>query len=282
MEKRSFIITADDYGMCGIVNRAIDACIESGLVRSTNVILNMEAPRDAETLRERYSDISVGLHWNLTAGKPLCSPEEIPTLVDENGEFYTLNKFKKLYKAKRIIRADAEKELIRQYEVFTELCGQPDYWNTHQNSALDFITFSLFNNTALRLGINKTRSFRRTYVKDKKLHGVSNKITELLKKVVFDVWFGYVIPKSGVKLPDGRMIYFDENQKLDMANISNNVCWGKKRIIELVIHPATESEYEYFGTISDMRFKEYEMFSNKEVLRHLSDQGIGIENFNLS
>ena len=44
---RKLIITADDYGMCQIVNDAIDDCIEAGLVTSTNVLVNMEKPSAA-------------------------------------------------------------------------------------------------------------------------------------------------------------------------------------------------------------------------------------------
>ena len=45
-------------------------------------------------------NVSVGQHTNICLGKPLCSPEEIPSLVDENGEFYSskvINKKKRRY-----------------------------------------------------------------------------------------------------------------------------------------------------------------------------------------
>lgn len=281
MKQRSFIITADDYGMCGIVNEAIDACIEAGLVRSTNVILNMDALDDAKDLRQRYPEISIGLHWNVTAGIPLLPGSEVPSLVNKKGEFHSLAQFKKLWHQKKIKPDELEKELVKQYDVFTSLCGKPDYWNTHQNSALDFWAFPAFNKLALRLGIDKTRSFQRTYVKDKQLHSIKSKVIEFLKKTVFDIWFGYIIPKSGTKLPDGRMIYFNEEQKLDIVNITDNVCWGKKRIVELVVHPATSGEYKYFGTISDMRVKEYNMFSDAETLKRLTIIGVSIVDYSV-
>lgn len=39
---RRLIVTADDYGMCEVVDKAIDDCEEAGLLTSTNVIVNME------------------------------------------------------------------------------------------------------------------------------------------------------------------------------------------------------------------------------------------------
>lgn len=35
---KKLIITADDYGMCDSVNRAIEACAAAGVALSTNVI----------------------------------------------------------------------------------------------------------------------------------------------------------------------------------------------------------------------------------------------------
>ena len=84
---KKILITADDYGMCQPVDTAIDECIAAGLVTTTNVILNMETLNNAKTLKTRFPHISVGIHWNVTTGKPLLETEQISTLVDENGIF---------------------------------------------------------------------------------------------------------------------------------------------------------------------------------------------------
>ena len=53
---QKLIITADDYGMCDIVDAAIDAGIENGIITTTNVMLNMETLHHAKDLRERSPD----------------------------------------------------------------------------------------------------------------------------------------------------------------------------------------------------------------------------------
>lgn len=278
---KKMIITADDYGMCTIVDKAIDDCIEAGILTTTNVIVNMEDLEAARTLRERFPNISVGMHWNITAGKPISPIDSIPSLVDENGSFYKVSVFLKRYKQGMIKADEIEKELIAQYDVFKSLCGNADYWNSHQNSSLSFETFSIFNRTALKLGINKTRSFQRTYVKEKRLPGgLRGRIIEICKKCVFDIWFGNVIPKSGTKLPDGRMIYFDDYQKTeDIKNIAENIQWGNKQIVEMVVHPAISPNHPFFGTLTDMRVKEWKMFSSIDTLNYLHNQGIELVNF---
>ena len=37
---QKLIVTADDYGMCDVVDKAIDASIENGIITTTNVMLN--------------------------------------------------------------------------------------------------------------------------------------------------------------------------------------------------------------------------------------------------
>ena len=53
---RYLIVTADDYGMCDVVNKAIDDCMAVGLVTTTNVIVNMDDLAPASTLRQRFPD----------------------------------------------------------------------------------------------------------------------------------------------------------------------------------------------------------------------------------
>lgn len=277
------IITADDYGMCDVVNKAIDDCMETGLVTTTNVIVNMDDLAPAATLRQRFPQVSIGMHWNITAGKPILSKEEIPTLVDENGDFYKLLVFFKRFKKGLIKEEHITKELKAQYDIFYKMCGKADYWNTHQNSGLDFKTFPIFNKVALELGINKTRTFQRTYIKGGGYPtSLKGKILEFMKRLVFNVWFGYLIPKTGTKVPDGRMIYFDDTEKTkDIKNIGENILWGKKNIVEMVVHPAIVAQYKYFGTLTETRLAEWKMFSSIETLNYLHNQGIKVVNFNV-
>lgn len=279
MEKKQLIITADDYGMCTIVDRAIDDCIEAGLLTSTNVIVNMEDLEAARTLRQRYPDISVGLHWNVTAGKPVSDPIQVPTLIDNNtGCFWKVPAFLKRFKSGAINKKELKKELLAQYKVFVELCGQPDYWNTHQNSSVSFASNKFFNQTAQSLGIFKTRSQQRVYVNQKyPSNSIKDIVVEKAKKTVFDIWFGYQIRKTGTKMPDGRVLYFDLSEKTrDIKNIGENIKWGNKKIVEMVIHPAISPDYPSFGTITHERVAEWKMFTSPETKNYLDEIGIKI------
>lgn len=280
---RYYIITADDYGMCDVVNKAIDDCMAAGLVTTTNVIVNMEDLAPAATLRQRFPNASIGIHWNVTAGKPILPIDRIPSLVDENGDFFKVLVFLERYKNGLIKKEHIVNELKAQYEIFFNLCGKADYWNTHQNSGLSIKTLRIFNEVALELGINKTRTFQRTYIKGGAYPtGVKGRFIEFAKRIFFNIWFGHIIPITGTKVPDGRMIYFDDSEKSrDIRNIAENVEWGKKKVVEMVVHPAIVANHKFFGTLTDTRIAEWKMFSSPDTLKYLNDRNIEVVNFDI-
>lgn len=279
---KKIIITADDYGMCSIVDKAIDDCASAGLLTSTNVLVNQDDLEAAKTFRSRFPNVSVGMHWNVTDGKPVCRINEVCSLIDpQTNEFWGVSTFIKKFKSGEISKEELRKELLMQYEIFKKLCGDADYWNVHMNSSLDFKTFPFFNSLALELGLTKTRNFQRVYISPSGIPGgIKGKLIEYAKKKVFDYWFGSIIRKTGTKMPDGRMMYFNSEDKTsNIDNIGKNVQWKKNEIVELVIHPSISSEYHNFGTLKEVRVSEWKMFSSPSTLEYLKTQGIELVNF---
>lgn len=279
---KQFIITADDYGMCSIVDKAIDDCASAGILTSTNVLVNQEDLEAARTFRKRFPNVSVGMHWNVTDGKPVCNPNEVSSLINPcTGEFWGVSEFISRFKSGKLSKDELRKELLKQYELFCKLCGTADYWNVHMNSSLDFKTFPFFNSIALELGLTKTRNFQRVYISPSGVSGgIRSHIIEYAKKIVFDYWFGVVIRKTGTKMPDGRMMYFNsEDKTTNIDNIGKNVQWGNKNLVELVIHPSVSPEHHNFGTLKEVRVAEWKMFSSASTLSYFKEQGIELVNF---
>ena len=68
----SLIVNADDFGMTEGINRGIIEAFEAGAVTSTSVMVGMPAFVDAVCLTRAAGDrLGVGLHFTLTAGRPL-------------------------------------------------------------------------------------------------------------------------------------------------------------------------------------------------------------------
>ncbi len=258
---QKLIVTADDYGMCDVVDKAIDAGIENGIITTTNVMLNMETLHNAKNLRDRYPHISVGIHWNVTTGKPICDPKDISTLVDENGVFWSIRTFKEKYSKGLISSEDLEKELEAQYVLFEKTCGKADYWNTHENSSLHTKSFKVFEKVAKKHGINATRTFQRVYF-DKFGLPFKTELREFLVKIFFQLWFQKI--RKTFVMPTARIVSFDKVSKTEGDILLNALKKDGRDYIEVVFHPATVANSPYFGNISSERVKEYEFVSSKQ------------------
>lgn len=272
---QKIIITADDYGMCDAVDTAIDQGVENGIITTTNVMTNMESLDNAKNLRERYPHISVGIHWNVTTGTPILPPNKIPTLV--NGKsFYTLSEFKKRYSKGLIDPQDLEKELEAQYTLFEQMCGTPDYWNTHENSSLCVKAFKVFEKVAKKHNIRGTRNFQRVYF-DKHGLGLKREAREFLVKSFFNIWFNHI--KKSFVMPSARLISFHKVSKTSGDVLLNALKKDGRDYIEVVFHPATTAESPYFGNISTERVKEYEFVSSREIYDKYIANGISFVNY---
>ena len=88
---RSVILTADDFGATPGINRGIKAAVEAGVINTVSVMTNFPgAPEAAAELATAHPSVGVGVHLNITSGTPLLSPAEIPTLVGEDGTFFSI------------------------------------------------------------------------------------------------------------------------------------------------------------------------------------------------
>ena len=277
---KKLIITADDYGMSRAVNAAIDAGIEAGLITSTNVMTNMPYYKEAAKLKGN-PNISVGLHWVLACGKPVLPKEEIPSLVADNGAFYPYPEFRKRLRRGRISYAEVKKELVAQYQLYFDLMGQPDYWNTHQNTHVDFGIYRLFVDTAAELGIYKMRSHQRIYVpgsqKDS-LQPLLWRITEPLKASMLNRWQAGAHNK-GISSPEGLIVCLNNSDINRLEYLFSNIAWNGHTLGEYVIHPAIENDSPYFGRIIDQRIREYEMFTSFKTQALITQSGIELVTF---
>ncbi len=272
---KKLIITADDYGMSRAVNDAIDAGIAAGLITSTNVMTNMPLYKEAIKLKGK-ENLSVGIHWVLACGKPVLPASQIPTLVAENGEFYPYPEFRKRLRKKQISFADIKKELLAQYQLYFDLMGQPDYWNTHQNTHVDFGIYRLFVDTAAELGINKMRSHQRIYVKgsdDAHKMPLIWRLAEPVKSKMLDIW-QHNAHKKGIASPDGLVVCLNKEDTNRPQYLFSNISWKKAQVGEYVIHPATQNDSPYFGRIVEQRIREYEMFTDAKTKQLLTQAGI--------
>ncbi len=81
------IINADDFGLTTGTNSAIVEAMKNGMVTSTTLMVNQSGTDEAVELINKYSLENIGLHVNITSGKAVSNPNDIPDLVDQDGMF---------------------------------------------------------------------------------------------------------------------------------------------------------------------------------------------------
>jgi len=84
---KNLIVNADDLGWSDGVNRGIAEAHRNGIVTSASVLANGAAFVAAVELALAMPGMGVGVHLNLSDGRPSADRETITTLLNDEGEF---------------------------------------------------------------------------------------------------------------------------------------------------------------------------------------------------
>jgi hopanoid biosynthesis associated protein HpnK len=130
---RHLVVNADDFGISRGVNRGIVDAHRDGLVTSASLMPNLPSAEDALTRASICPDLGLGLHLTLTAGRPLCRPAEVPTLVDPDGRFLLLGALLARLSTGKVRRDDLRRELTAQIEWALRRGMRPSHLDSHHH-----------------------------------------------------------------------------------------------------------------------------------------------------
>ena len=128
------IINADDFGLTEGVNRAVIACHKMGTVSSATLMANGPAWRHAVDLALAHPSLGVGLHFNLTLGRPTAPSFEVPSLVDGSGNFFPRSILERRALLGRLRPEDVARELAAQYQKLSGAGIKPTHIDGHQHA----------------------------------------------------------------------------------------------------------------------------------------------------
>ena len=83
---RRLIVNADDFGLTAGVSRGILRAHHEGLVTSTTVLASLAPQEELDDAATR-SGLGLGLHFNLTWGRPMSPAAAVGSLIDGEGRF---------------------------------------------------------------------------------------------------------------------------------------------------------------------------------------------------
>ena len=128
---RRLIVNADDFGVTEGVSRGILRAHREGLVTSTTVLASLPAQTELDAVARDSAGLGLGLHFNLTLGRPVSPPETVGSLVDAEGRFG-----RDLAVLQERARPDeVRRECEAQIEAFTRRFGRgPTHLDSHHHA----------------------------------------------------------------------------------------------------------------------------------------------------
>ena len=105
-----------------------------GALHGASVMATHLSPEAKLRVRELAAcPIDVGLHFNLTEGAPISSPDAVPSLVDEQGQLVGLRALMMRMLSGRVASGDIETELRAQWQTLGEVVDEIAYIDGHQH-----------------------------------------------------------------------------------------------------------------------------------------------------
>jgi predicted glycoside hydrolase/deacetylase ChbG (UPF0249 family) len=139
-------VNADDFGLTPGVSAGILAARRHGIVTSTTMLVNREVSVEA-VARARDAGLGLGLHVNLTLGRPLTRGA---SLVDASGGFVR----DPLRAAARARAGEVEAEVHAQIERFEKVVrAKPSHLDTHHHVGLHEPVRQVVVDAARALGV---------------------------------------------------------------------------------------------------------------------------------
>lgn len=124
------IINADDFGLSKSISDGIILGIREGYITSTSIMANMTWAEYAIKKALEYNIDCIGLHINLTVGKPIITNDN---LINNNGQFYYN---KEQIENPKLTYQDAYNEIMAQVNVISNYSDgklKIDHLDTHHH-----------------------------------------------------------------------------------------------------------------------------------------------------
>src|SRR4051794_32284931 len=85
--RRQLVVNADNLGLSVRVNEGIFDAHERGILTSASLVANAPATVDAIRRRHAAATLAIGVHLTLVSGSPTLPPDQVPTLLADDGRF---------------------------------------------------------------------------------------------------------------------------------------------------------------------------------------------------
>jgi predicted glycoside hydrolase/deacetylase ChbG (UPF0249 family) len=132
MAARTLVVNADDLGFASGVNRGILEAHDAGTLSSASMMVNTPAFAEAVALVAGRPRLSVGLHLNLVAGRPIT---DAPSLTDpRTGAFHPLGELARRALTGRVRAEEVRRECDAQLRALATAGIIPTHLDSHRHA----------------------------------------------------------------------------------------------------------------------------------------------------
>ncbi len=270
------IINADDFGYTPGTSLAICDLAKTGAITSTTVMANLPSAAEAVRLL-KYPNLGIGLHFNLTEGRPLCDPNDIPGLVDADGYFAGQSSIQARARQAQINPEEVYKELSAQYYQLYGIVGDRlDHLDSHQGVNKNCVV----NQALLRFGklnrIPAIRVYKKYYlhntaiqytIRHPRLYDVR---TFGIKRVIVESILRYRTRHLArhFRHPDGLLVATSHRaiDVLKALTTIDTLALPRNLVLEVAFHPSVDTDGLDNSRLTEQRVEEYQYCMSRSFL----------------
>ncbi len=155
---KQYFFSADDFGYSPEINKAILLCLKNNDISTASLMANMEFTKEAiEIIRKEGLENRIGLHFNLTEGRPLSDDiKKESKFCDNEGNFNATRNERFIFLSKSEKKA-VRKELMAQFKILNEAGIKPAFIDSHKHIHEEFGIFKLVLAFSREMNIPKIR-----------------------------------------------------------------------------------------------------------------------------
>jgi predicted glycoside hydrolase/deacetylase ChbG (UPF0249 family) len=277
---KQLIVNADDYGRTAGVVEGILRAHQQGIVTSTTAMMNMPGIEAALRRAQSYPDLGLGVHLVSSAWRPLLPPEQIPSLVDDDGAFLSQKAI--WARPEAIQRDELRAELTAQVERFQALTGHlPDHLDCHHFVHSHPLFFALYVELASQWNL----PIRAPFPSEEALSQAAATVPLIEGLPLSDVRDMMrrdreLVQARGVRHPDHFIGSFYGEEAVTLENLLAILESLREGTTELMCHPGLADEQLLAESIYGRpREKELESLCHPRVRDKLDELGIELVNF---
>ncbi|MBL6457013.1 hopanoid biosynthesis-associated protein HpnK [Belnapia sp. T6] len=218
------ILNADDLGLAGPVNAAIEQAHREGVLTAASLMVGEPAAAEGVEIARRNPRLAVGLHLTLTDGTPTLLPERIPALVQPNGRFRDdMAGLGLTLATSRAARAQLRAEIAAQCAAFRATGLPCDHLNAHKHYHLHPVIAAFAFAEAARQGIRAVRIPHEP--------GTARALAPLI------LWLRRLAARHGLRAPD-RVVGLAWTGAFTADRLAAALARLPPGVTELYFHPA--------------------------------------------